>query len=113
MENTTKNDQEIENFNALAYEWWDENGPMRPLHRLNPERIRYIKQQITSVLGHKEPNGTLKGLKILDVGCGAGLAGARRRPPAPRRGGLAGARGPGSPAPTWGLRRAELGAPVA
>ena len=73
MENTTKNDQEIENFNALAHEWWDENGPMRPLHRLNPERIRYIKQQITSVLGYKEPNGTLKGLKILDVGCGAGI----------------------------------------
>lgn len=51
-------------FGTLSREWWDETGPMRPLHALNPVRISYIKQQL---------GGDLNGKTILDVGCGGGL----------------------------------------
>ncbi len=51
-------------FGTLSNQWWDETGPMRPLHALNPVRISYIKQQL---------GGDLNGKTILDVGCGGGL----------------------------------------
>ncbi len=53
---------EIEKFGALANRWWDENGPQKPLHQLNPARLDYVARQLP-----------LKGKKILDVGCGGGL----------------------------------------
>lgn len=65
---------EIERFDALAADWWDETGPMAPLHKLNPIRLGYIRDRITAHLGlgvtGKRP---LEGLRILDVGCGGGL----------------------------------------
>lgn len=61
-------------FNALAGRWWDEGGPMAPLHRLNPVRVGYIRDRL---VGHfdLDPRSTrpLAGLRLLDVGCGAGL----------------------------------------
>ena len=57
---------EIARFDALAQEWWDPNGPMRPLHRMNPLRVAWIAERIAR--HHAGP------VKILDVGCGAGLA---------------------------------------
>ena len=53
---------EVDKFGALANRWWDENGPQKPLHQLNPARLDYVAKQIP-----------LKGKKILDVGCGGGL----------------------------------------
>ena len=53
---------EIEKFGALANRWWDENGPQKPLHHLNPARLNYVAKQFP-----------LRGKKILDVGCGGGL----------------------------------------
>ena len=53
---------EIARFDALAANWWDPNGPMRPLHRMNPLRVEWIDRQV----GHP--------VRWLDVGCGAGLA---------------------------------------
>ena len=53
---------EIDKFAALANRWWDENGPQKPLHHLNPARLNYIKKQLP-----------LAGKKVLDVGCGGGL----------------------------------------
>ena len=41
-------DAEIARFSALADTWWDPNGPMKPLHRMNPVRIGYIREQITA-----------------------------------------------------------------
>lgn len=65
---------EIERFEAMAEEWWDEQGPMAPLHKLNPVRLGYIRDKITDHLGldakAKQP---LLGLNVLDVGCGCGL----------------------------------------
>ncbi len=59
--------KEIQHFSKDSAQWWDENGPFKPLHRLNPVRIGYIKAQILKHFA------TLEGLKILDVGCGGGL----------------------------------------
>lgn len=59
---------EIARFDVLAARWWDPNGPMRPLHRMNPARIGWI----TSRVALHFPDAA--GLRLLDVGCGAGLA---------------------------------------
>ena len=65
---------EIARFAAIAAEWWDDAGPMRPLHTLNPTRLKWIKGAICERLG-RNPSGpdALAGLTILDVGCGAGI----------------------------------------
>lgn len=62
MSSTSSHPTEIEKFNQLASRWWDPQGPCKPLHALNPLRLAYI-----------EGLGPLKGLKVLDVGCGGGL----------------------------------------
>lgn len=58
---------EVARFDALAGRWWDPDGPMRPLHRMNPARIGWIEQRIRARFG-------ARGVRVLDVGCGAGLA---------------------------------------
>lgn len=65
---------EIARFSALATRWWDADGPMRPLHRLNPLRLAWIKDRICDRFG-RDPKApaTLSGLTALDIGCGAGL----------------------------------------
>lgn len=55
-------EREIAQFEALAYRWWDPEGEMRPLHLINPLRLQYISERCK-----------LKGNRVLDVGCGAGL----------------------------------------
>lgn len=66
--------QEIENFSKDAARWWDEDGPFKPLHRLNSVRISYIKQQICTHFERDEKGlKALEKLSILDVGCGGGL----------------------------------------
>ena len=75
---------EVERFSALASEWWDPRGKMAPLHKFNPVRLGYIRDQTTARFG-RDPKqlGCLKGLRILDIGCGGGIlsraAGAARR----------------------------------
>lgn len=65
---------EVSRFSAMAEEWWDANGPMRPLHRLNPTRLAYIKERIAAHFGRDAtPARALEGLRLLDIGCGAGL----------------------------------------
>lgn len=65
---------EVQKFSKDSAHWWDPNGPFKPLHRLNPVRIRYIKQQICD---HFERNNSapkpFDNLNIIDVGCGGGL----------------------------------------
>ncbi len=72
--NTTIDPSEIQNFAKDSSRWWDENGPFKPLHRLNPVRMSYIKKQICDHYKHDfEQLNALDGLKILDIGCGGGL----------------------------------------
>lgn len=70
----TVDKQEIQNFSKDSTHWWDPEGPFKPLHRLNPVRLRYIKDQICK---HRDLDfnslKTYEGLDILDVGCGGGL----------------------------------------
>ncbi len=71
---TTTSTEEIEHFERDAPHWWDESGPFASLHRLNPVRLTYIKRQICAHFGRDAGSMTaLKGLKILDTGCGGGL----------------------------------------
>lgn len=66
---STINKEEVQNFESMASEWWDINGKLKPLHKLNPTRIDYIKRQICDQFDCAD----VKGLSILDVGCGGGL----------------------------------------
>lgn len=63
---------EIRKFGALASRWWDPDGPMKPLHRMNPLRTGWIARRIAAAQGRAGTD--LAGLTLLDVGCGAGLA---------------------------------------
>ena len=71
---TTINKEEIQKFSKLADEWWDVNGKFKPLHMFNPIRIEYILEIIKNRLKIKgDETSFLKGLSILDIGCGGGL----------------------------------------
>lgn len=62
MEHTNFDTQEIAKFERMAAQWWDPNGPCKPLHVINPVRVKYI-EQITPIANKK----------IMDIGCGGGL----------------------------------------
>lgn len=66
--------QDVARFSAIAAEWWDPNGKFRPLHRLNPLRLTYIRDTVCKRLG-RDPlvANPLNGLSVVDVGCGGGL----------------------------------------
>jgi 2-polyprenyl-6-hydroxyphenyl methylase/3-demethylubiquinone-9 3-methyltransferase len=71
MKTSSVDQTEISHFAKDSSHWWDENGPFKPLHRLNPTRIRFIREQITPHdLTSLRP---FEGLSIVDVGCGGGL----------------------------------------
>jgi len=63
---------EVARFEALAARWWEPDGPMRPLHRMNPARVEWIVARARARLGEVAPGGV--GVRLLDVGCGAGIA---------------------------------------
>lgn len=60
----TVDTREAGKFGALAARWWDSNGPMAPLHAMNPVRVGWILERL----------GNVSATRLLDVGCGAGLA---------------------------------------
>jgi len=72
---TTVDPAEIAKFAALAAEWWDPKGPFAALHRMNPVRLAFIREQAATHFG---PRGArpLAGLAVLDAGCGGGLVSA-------------------------------------
>ena len=74
MSETTINDAEVAKFTAMAEEWWDPTGKFKPLHKFNPVRLTYIRDQLVSHFG-RDTSGMrpLEGLKIVDIGCGGGL----------------------------------------
>ncbi len=65
--------EEIRQFDVLGEKWWDESGPMRPLHQLNPVRLDYIRRMVCDHFGLPDRIRSLQKLKIADIGCGGGL----------------------------------------
>ena len=70
---TSINKKEIEKFSKMASEWWNPEGKFKPLHKFNPIRIQYIKENIINNFKLKNKSKPLSGLNILDIGCGGGL----------------------------------------
>ena len=70
---TSINKKEIEKFSKIADEWWDPKGKFKPLHKFNPIRIKYIKENIINNFKLKNKKKPLKKINILDIGCGGGL----------------------------------------
>lgn len=65
---------EVARFEAMADAWWDPAGPFRPLHKLNPVRIGFLRDRIAGHFGRDtRAERPLAGLRILDIGCGGGL----------------------------------------
>ena len=67
------NKKEIEKFSNMAAEWWNPHGKFKPLHKFNPIRIKYIKENIINQFQLKNKVNPLSGINILDIGCGGGL----------------------------------------
>ncbi len=65
---------EIAKFAAMAEAWWDPEGKFRPLHRLNPARLTYVRDSCAARF-RRDPRGArpLAGLGLVDIGCGGGL----------------------------------------
>src|SRR5690606_29692639 len=63
MQTTNADPAELDKFSALASNWWDPQGDLKTLHDINPLRLDWIRAQA----------GALKGLRVLDIGCGGGL----------------------------------------
>jgi 2-polyprenyl-6-hydroxyphenyl methylase/3-demethylubiquinone-9 3-methyltransferase len=70
----TIDDEEVARFSRLSGQWWDARGPMAPLHKFNPVRLGFIRDR---VVAHFDRDATrldsLAGLRMLDIGCGAGI----------------------------------------
>lgn len=82
MANTNKNSNikssidlvELDKFQAMAEEWWDPEGKFKPLHKFNPVRLEYIRNSCCDYFNLDKSSLTpLKGLSVLDIGCGGGL----------------------------------------
>ena len=66
--------REVAHYAGLAETWWDESGPFWPLHRLNRLRTAYLGDQLSQAFGRDASSPTsLRGLDVLDVGCGGGI----------------------------------------
>jgi 2-polyprenyl-6-hydroxyphenyl methylase / 3-demethylubiquinone-9 3-methyltransferase len=67
-------DAEVAKFSAIAAQWWDPAGKFAVLHKFNPVRLAYIREQATAWLG-LDPVALrpFNGLRLLDIGCGGGL----------------------------------------
>lgn len=74
QQHSTADADEIERFSRIAEEWWDENGKFKPLHRIGPVRLGFIRDHAVRHFG-RETGGLkpLAGISVLDIGCGGGL----------------------------------------
>jgi 2-polyprenyl-6-hydroxyphenyl methylase/3-demethylubiquinone-9 3-methyltransferase len=65
---------EVERFSRIAAEWWDPKGKFAPLHRFNPVRLGFIRDQALARFGRDgKARRPFDGLRLLDIGCGGGL----------------------------------------
>jgi len=65
---------EVERFSRIAAEWWDPKGKFAPLHKFNPTRLAFLRDQVLYRFG-RDPKSRrpFEGLRLLDIGCGGGL----------------------------------------
>src|SRR5437660_9863409 len=71
---STVDPAEVAKFSKLSDEWWDPKGKMAPLHKINPLRLSYIRDAACRKFDRNIKSlNCLSGLRILDIGCGAGL----------------------------------------
>ncbi len=72
---STLDKSEVDRFNALAQQWWDPHGNFRPLHKIGPARLGFIRDTLVAELAPRAttPLRVLSGVRILDIGCGGGL----------------------------------------
>ncbi len=73
MKSSTINKKEIDKFSKMSSEWWNPEGKFKPLHKFNPIRIKYIRDNVVEHFKIKSKKNPLKKLQILDIGCGGGL----------------------------------------
>ena len=64
---TSVNKKEIDKFSKMANEWWDPEGKFKPLHKFNPTRIKYIKENIIKDFKLKESSKPFNKLNLLDT----------------------------------------------
>lgn len=71
---TSIDPDEVARFSGWAAEWWDSRGKFAPLHRFNPVRLAFIREQALARFG-RDPKARrpFEGLTLLDIGCGGGL----------------------------------------
>ena len=72
MSSASVKSDEVARFDALAEDWWRPDGPMAPLHKINPVRLRWLVDTLARRF-KAQSAAPLEGLSIVDVGCGAGL----------------------------------------
>jgi 2-polyprenyl-6-hydroxyphenyl methylase/3-demethylubiquinone-9 3-methyltransferase len=71
---STVDPAEIAKFSKLSAQWWDPTGKMAPLHKINPHRVAFIRDAACRKFDRNPKSlGSLTGLRIIDIGCGAGL----------------------------------------
>jgi 2-polyprenyl-6-hydroxyphenyl methylase / 3-demethylubiquinone-9 3-methyltransferase len=76
---STVNPKEVNRFDRLGAQWWDPQGPTRALHKFNPARVAYLRElfgchfSLDGIPRDWRAPAPLQGLKILDIGCGAGI----------------------------------------
>jgi 2-polyprenyl-6-hydroxyphenyl methylase / 3-demethylubiquinone-9 3-methyltransferase len=74
MRGSTIDAAEVARFAAIAPDWWNESGAFRPLHRLNPTRIEYVRDRLAGHFARDiKTRAPFAGLSLLDIGCGGGL----------------------------------------
>ncbi len=75
LASVTVDPAEVSKFEAMAAEWWDPAGKFRPLHAMNPCRMGYVAEQVAAEFGRDlRSRAPFAGMRIVDVGCGGGLA---------------------------------------
>lgn len=71
---STASPDELAKFSAMADSWWDPDGKFKPLHRFNPERVRFLRDIAAARFGRDiNAERPFAGLRLLDIGCGGGL----------------------------------------
>ena len=74
MSKATLDRSEVERFDRIAAEWWDESGKFRPLHRIAPARLEFLRREMCKRFGRDfKALRPFAGLSVLDIGCGGGL----------------------------------------